>query len=709
MKRILYLFLLILIASQLTAQRNAKRTLRLADNESAKLRYAYAIPLYKTYIQKGGKDSTVYKKIGFAYKMVNQYDSAIVYYQKAASFGIALDNVLAELWALKGEYKKAKQGYEQIVDQNKSLLADARLYGFSNIHKFYSDSLDYQLFYTKLNTPYNEFNAVRYKEGLIFESNRVTTIGLKKKRNKKVKTVYTPEFAWDGAGYTKLYYLPSIQDIKADSVQTSKWIEKLSSDAQKLRASSNDNRKLVSNYGYAPVKMNADTSIQLFSKQFDTKLNAGAISFTQDFQTAFYTRNGNKAKNGYMLEIWESNFVNGNWTAGKRLFFNNPNYSYFHPAITPDGNRLYYVSDEPTGLGGTDIYYVDRNEDGSWKATTNAGQDINTAGNELFPSFYDGVFFFSSNGHPGLGGLDIFRLVKNARGELSVKNMGYPVNSDKDDLSFSIKGNTGFFSSNRYGSDDIFAFDYAPVYIKMNGTVNVDSVCVPGKKVYLIQNDEIGRTQIIDSTTVDANCGYAFNVRPNKDYIIRAYDEAGNMFEASLNSNDYVKQGNVYAKNLSLINIPLSKKEIAAKLEKEKAMLAVEKFQMSTVFAKTIDSLMALTKDYVELHHPFDQVYIVQKDLNDYYKIIERVKRMHGKQIVIVSATDCNGSNEYNENLSERRAKHIYKTLSALSDNNVVIKHVGERELLKACDDLKKSIEEQVVNRYSYVFIIDKK
>jgi outer membrane protein OmpA-like peptidoglycan-associated protein len=95
--------------------------------------------------------------------------------------------------------------------------------------------------------------------------------------------------------------------------------------------------------------------------------------------------------------------------------------------------------------------------------------------------------------------------------------------------------------------------------------------------------------------------------------------------------------------------------------------------------------------------------------LADYYKIIEMVKRIHNKKIVIVSAADCNGSLDYNEGLSERRANRIYRTLSKLSDNEVIIKNVGERELLKACDDLKKSIDEQVVNRYSYVFILDKK
>jgi outer membrane protein OmpA-like peptidoglycan-associated protein len=233
---------------------------------------------------------------------------------------------------------------------------------------------------------------------------------------------------------------------------------------------------------------------------------------------------------------------------------------------------------------------------------------------------------------------------------------------------------------------------------------------VPGKKVYLTQQDELNRVSIVDSAIVDQYCTYSFYVRPNKEYTLVAYDAAGYKFEATLSARHFTKQGNNLVKNVDLINIPLSEKEQAAKLAKAAAIRALEQSKMTTVFARTVDSLKMLTKDYVELHHPFDQVYIIQKDLNNYYKLIERVKRLTGKEIVIVSATDCNGTDEYNEELSQRRAKRIYKTLSALSDKNkVVIKHVGERELLKACDDLAKSKEEQVVNRYSYVFIIDKK
>jgi outer membrane protein OmpA-like peptidoglycan-associated protein len=449
----------------------------------------------------------------------------------------------------------------------------------------------------------------------------------------------------------------------------------------------------------------SEQGITSFKTFIQDKLNIGAVSFTADGKKAYYTRNQKKSSNTYQLEIWEAYNIGGNWVGAHKLFFNNPKYSYFHPSITPDGKRLYYVSDDLAGQGGTDIYYVDQNEDGSWKNTVNLGQDINTAANELFPTFYEGSLYISSNGHPGLGGLDIYRLSKDSKGLVSLKNMGYPINSNKDDFAFNIKGEKGFISSNRYGSDDIIAFDHVISFIKMRGKVLMDSNCVAGKKIYLQQENENGVVVIKDSTVIDNNCMYEFNVRPNQSYTIMTFNNDGKRFEQLVQSDGYVKTNDTYLKEASLINIPLPDKEkLAAKLVKDAEMAA-----MTKTFRLTIDSLKAIAKDYVELHHPFDQVYIIEKDLADYYKIIEMVKRIHNKKIVIVSAADCNGSLDYNEGLSERRANRIYRTLSKLSDNEVIIKNVGERELLKACDDLKKSIDEQVVNRYSYVFILDKK
>jgi len=287
--------------------------------------------------------------------------------------------------------------------------------------------------------------------------------------------------------------------------------------------------------------------------------------------------------------------------------------------------------------------------------------------------------------------------------------MGYPVNSSKDDFALSIKGTKGFFSSNRNGSDDILAFDYVQSLVKIKGKIYIDSTCQSGKTIYIYQKNEQGKLILKDSSIIDANCNYEFNLRPNQEYDIVAFDDAGSRFQQTIISEGYQKRNNDYVKDIALINIPLSEAVKKAKLEAAQALRNAELAVQSKKFIRAVDSLKSLTKDYVELHHPFDQVYVIEQDLPDYYKVIELVKRIKNKKIVIVSAADCNGSLEYNEDLSTRRANRIYRTLSKLSDNEVVIKQVGERELLKDCSDARKDIAAQVVNRYSYIFIIDKK
>jgi outer membrane protein OmpA-like peptidoglycan-associated protein len=208
---------------------------------------------------------------------------------------------------------------------------------------------------------------------------------------------------------------------------------------------------------------------------------------------------------------------------------------------------------------------------------------------------------------------------------------------------------------------------------------------------------------------VDNNGSYTLNARPNKEYTLVTFDGDGQRYDTEITTDGYAatKGAGGITKKVTLINIPLTQTEQAQKKAQQDAIWASQnKYGLN---ARTVDSLMKLSKDYVELNHPFNQERIIEKDVKEYNKLINRIRSLRDKEIVIVSATDCNGTEQYNEGLSQRRAKRIYNKLITLSKNKVVIKNVGERELLKACDDVQKSIEEQVVNRYSFVFIIDKK
>jgi tetratricopeptide (TPR) repeat protein/outer membrane protein OmpA-like peptidoglycan-associated protein len=719
MKNIKYLLLIVLIAisfNTLEAQsRKEKGLFKLAQQEFNQLRFAYAIPVFKKFLLTQPKDTNALVLLAKSYQKVNQIDSAVKYYDLASLSGVNYNSDMAESHAMLGNYAKAIQIYKQLIENNKTKLADARFFGFNNPKKLVGDSLDFKIYNTKINTSFNEFNGVLYQNGLMYETNQFGAIPEKKPfflwnwLNSK-QSKYAPEFAWDGAGFTKLYFYSNSDSLRIDTLISGQWIEKQPhyNYSNYSTNSPNDTRKVIKTYNAKSVETNYIVG-EVFNGFKGDKMNLGAVSFTADGKRAYYTRNQKKSFNIYQLEIWEAIQIDGKWMNARKMFFNNPKFSYFHPAITPDGKRLYYVTDDNTGEGGTDIYYVERNEDGSWKNTVNLGQDINTAGNELFPTFYEGNLFLSSNGHSGLGGLDIYRLIKGTNGEPVLKNMGYPINSFKDDFAFSIQGTKGFFSTNRNGSDDILSFDYKQSFVKLVGKLFVDSAVYMGKKIYLYQNNEQGRSILKDSAIADANGQYEFNIRPNQSYDLVAFDDEGYRFQQSIVSDEYQKQNNEYIKNIALINLPLSDKLKQAKIAAADALRKAELAVQTTKFIRAIDSLKTLTKDYVELHHPFDQVYIIEKDLPDYYKVIELVKRIKNKKIVIVSAADCNGSLEYNEDLSTRRANRIYRTLSKLSNNDVVIQNVGERELLKDCTEARKDIEAQVVNRYSYIFIIDKK
>ena len=705
MKFALYILFLLLSTIANAQTKKGRNLLKVANQEYNNLRYSYSIPFYKKYLSIYPNDTLALKNMASAYKNVNQYDSALKYIEKAVSLGHKSYYLLPELLATVKKYDEAIINYSALPDSVKTKIVDARIYGFNNWSNFYKDSIDYKIFNTILSTPYNEYNVVPYNSGLIFESNRLP---IKKRRFNLFNLFKKYEFGWDGAGYTKLYFRSIEDNIRTDSVVNFNWTDKRlpRSVADYTTQTSNDNNKFYGNYDIKNVKYN-DSTVSLFKFQVGLKYNIGSVSFTSDGLRAYYTRNQLNSRGVKKLEIWESRFVNNNWTRGYKMFFNNKNYSYFHPAVTPDGKRLYYVSDEPTGLGGTDIYYIEKNNDGSWKATNNLGQIVNTEGNELFPTFYEGLFCFSSNGHPGLGGLDIYRVEANDKDEFVVKNLGYPINSTTDDLAFYMSDNAGYFSSNRNGSDDIFAFDYKKALVKISGQILTDFKVMGNTKVYLYSYDENGKKILEDSTFLDANSNYAFNTRPNQKFVVAVYDKYGNKHEIEVNSDNYIKTNNEYNKSITLLNLPIPEQELKEIKLKEDAIRNAELAKLSKQFVRTIDSLKSLTTDYVELHHPFDQVYIIKKDLNDYYKLIERVKSMKGKKIVIVSAADCNGALEYNEDLSLRRAKRIFKSL-ANSYNNTIIKQVGERELLKDCGEARKDIEEQVVNRYSYIFILNK-
>ena len=149
MNKIIYILIFLMAFQDLNAQpRKLKKIVRTANTEMQALRYAYAIPLYKSYLLKGGSDTTAYKNLAASYLKVHAYDSALYYYQMAKDKSVNTFNIIPELYAVLGNYKKAKELYLNLITENNTLLSSARVYGFSNLDKFTKDSLDYKIAYT---------------------------------------------------------------------------------------------------------------------------------------------------------------------------------------------------------------------------------------------------------------------------------------------------------------------------------------------------------------------------------------------------------------------------------------------------------------------------------------------------------------------------------------------------------------------------------
>ena len=216
----------------------------------------------------------------------------------------------------------------------------------------------------------------------------------------------------------------------------------------------------------------ASARLEKFSGNVNTRFNEAAISVTADGQTLYFTRNnfneGNtgRSEEGLVkLNIFSAKCSpEGKWSEVTRLPFNSAEYNSAHPSISPDGKRLYFSSNRPGGFGGMDLYYSELNQ-GIWSAAINLGPTVNTEGNEIFP-FIDsnGRLYFASNGHLGLGGLDLFYSTPKGEKDWNLPvNLGFPLNSTHDDFGICFGGDHswGFFTSDRdggVGRDDIYAF-----------------------------------------------------------------------------------------------------------------------------------------------------------------------------------------------------------------------------------------------------------
>jgi outer membrane protein OmpA-like peptidoglycan-associated protein/tetratricopeptide (TPR) repeat protein len=246
---------------------------------------------------------------------------------------------------------------------------------------------------------------------------------------------------------------------------------------------------------------------EIFLPFLDESNNQGPISFTKFGKKAFFNSTGISAEKigkKLTLKIFEMDNSMGEWSKPEGISINNNAYSVYHPFISEDGEYLFYVSDRPGGFGGMDIYYSTK-ESGVWGIPKNLGPKINTSEDDVFPTFNDGILYYSTKGKIGYGGLDVFE-VDNFRDPEVIRNMGYPINSSSDDFQFVYRTrDAGYFVSDRpggMGGDDLFAFKKQELNRERTtiaGQVTFDRVPARNARVDLLdQGENVLQTSISD-------------------------------------------------------------------------------------------------------------------------------------------------------------------------------------------------------------------
>lgn len=472
------------------------RSLKRAEDLSKSFAYASAIATYENLLKRPGDLSPgdlLKARLGLAeayYFTKDNSNAERVYQEALQSFPVLKGEDLnaykryAQVLAAMEKYQDSRFFWEKYLEFNES---DQRSRQFAKLYSRPEPLLrnqdSYKIEYIGLNSGFPEFSPVYYKNGLVFVSGR--------RQSRSIKRV----FNWDNSNFLDLYYVedknllnreePSGAVLGVGGSNTSPYgsgevrdplgkdyyTPPTSNDAVTIGHTGSE--KISGSMGYRESPSVPSVS---FSRKLNSKYHEGPSVFYDQGNKIIFTRNAPpsnssiwskiKGEEVTRLKLFSAEWKGKDWTNIRPLPFNSDEYSCGHPAISEDGRLLFFVSDMPGGFGGTDIYYVVFAH-GRWGIPVNAGPKINSAGDELFP-FLDnaGNLYYSSDGLPGLGSLDIFvaKIDPVTRTVTSpVRNLGAPLNSPYDDFAIltDSERKTGYFSSNRKrggNDDDIYRF-----------------------------------------------------------------------------------------------------------------------------------------------------------------------------------------------------------------------------------------------------------
>ena len=629
---------------------NNDKLLEKADSYFDKMWYAEAAELYEMILNENPENQTfdIIRRAGDAHYFNTNMERAFHWYDilyNRYKSDMKADNLFKYAHALKGtgKYGRAKRLmrlYNKALKEEGSKRTYRPRPREAALDNILSTEEDYEIKNVGVNSEYSDFSPMFYQDNKVVYASAKDSAFLNTRRYK-----------WNNQPYLDLY------------------VAKINQESDEVRNA---------------VK---------FSKKINTKYHEAAVTFSPDQKTIYFTRNnyGKKLKRDNKginhLKIYMSKKVGDSWTEAVELPFNSDEYSTGHPALSPDGSKLYFVSDMPGSIGKTDLFVVDVLGDGQFSEPRNLGPDINTERREMFPFISDEKLYFSSDGHVGLGGLDIYESDISDEGFSEVRNMGQPLNSKRDDFSYIIneESQKGFFASNRRGGkgdDDIYSFKrILPDEPNENAISGVVTEMVTGEvmpKSLVILLDE--NNMKLKEMETDEDGSFVFEeLESNTRYIIRT------------------KQENYFEDEQTVTTVENEKVEVEIKLKRLEELIAIE------------DGIRKLKIDMI--YFDFDKFNIRTDASEELDKLVEVMKTYSNMVIRIESHTDSRGKRAYNKYLSDKRAK---STRDYLISKGIDPKRIesaigyGEERLLNECDgSVRCSSAKHQLNRRSEFIIVN--
>lgn len=589
-----------------------------------KMAYANAIDNFEKYLLKKDEPADAKIKLANAYRLVNDVPNAEKWFSKIVELPESEPiNMFYYAKLLMGQekYKDAQIWFNKYLDKvPDDFVAEMLLVSCKSVNTFKKDTTLFTIKQAEIPEISTAFSQIPYGDGIMFTADKIS-----------FKNSTTAN--WTGRSYLDIYF--------SQKDHNGKWL-----------------------------------SPMLLKGNVNGQYHEGPACFTKEGNVVYFTRSNyakkklaRSSKSENNLQLFRAELVGDKWTNVTSMPFNSDEYSCGHPSLSSDDKTLYFISDMPGGAGGTDIYKT--SFDGTaWSKPENLGNVINTSGNEMFPYIHsDGTFYFSSDAHNNLGGLDVFMSSYDGKKWLQVENLNYPLNTSKDDFAFVLNpdNKTGYVSSNRGEGDKIYEITKNEPTFILSGVVSQK-----GKPGLMIDSAVIEIQNLTDKTKeyvlTNKSGFYKIKLKSKSEYLIKASKP---MYFSVTEPKNVCMIGKKISENFTA-NFELDQIIIEKPIVLENIYYDLDKWFIRPDAAKELDRLVQLMFDNPTL------------------------------SIELSSHTDSRAGDQYNLVLSDKRAKAAveYVASKGIDKSRMRWKGYGESKLVNQCkNDVKCTEEEHQQNR----------